>query len=301
MIYFDPTETSSNTRLSKSVVQAGKNLDNLERLTGADILVTPFGKKLSAPLDLDEDAVSVVGGISRGQTDREIAKETGVSFPTIIKARKLWVACQQGILIQRKSGTDFTSSIPKLHEIFGRMRLWTPDPWLLVSANIGCNRHGKAVIDGKESGFTHKQLVGIKMSWSLSGGNVIEISRDGLVGHVLEYADSKLKKLQEEDTKFVVRHKWTRQNIVGANDPRWQWMQVLVDLPGIGSKKARAIAEYCGTLANSLEFLTDPNYKEYDGYPTVVNPSDIEKNRNLMGLPEGNKLGQIPLEMEKQK
>lgn len=291
MIYYDPSESRSGTRLQQDVIDAGHPLPNLELLTGADLLVTPFDERINIPTpiakQIDENSVYIIGMLENSELS-EIAKELSIPLPVIISANKLYNVCKYGILIQRKSGTDFTSSIPKLSEILGRMTLWTPDPWLLISANIGCNKDGKAIIDGKESGFTHKQVVSAKMSWMLRGGSVIEISRDNLTSHVIESAERKLNEFKTEKSKFIVRQKWSRQNIIGANDPRWQWMNVLTQFSGIGQKRAKAIADYCGTLVDAMIFLSDTDAVKALGQPDIARVSDSEKFRKLIGVADGN-------------
>jgi len=293
MIYYDQSEGRKGTRLPQSIIDAGKPLQHLERLTGADLLATPYNEKLFLKASYDDDASSIVALLNQHKSEREIASELSVALPMVISVKKLKIACEMGILIQRKSGQDFTSSIPRLGEIFGRMKLWTPDPWLLISANIGCNRNGKAVVDGKETNFAYSQVVGAKMSWSFSGGNVVEVTRDNLISQILTYADKKLKELQEDNIRYIVRQKWSRQNIIGPNDIRWEWMQVLMSLPGIGQKKTREIADWTGNLADSLIFLTDPSWENYPGRPDSIRPSDIRKVRKLMSLEEDNRLEKI--------
>jgi len=183
-IYYDPTEARKKSKLQPEVINAGKPLKHLEMLTGADLLVTPLDESIVIPdafaKAINENALHIIGTIYKERAT-DVARCTEIPLPGILATYRFWRACQSGILIQRKSGHDFTNSIPKLDEILGRMILWTPDPWLLIAANIGCNKDGKAVVDGTVSGFTHRQVTSAKMSWMLSGGNVIEISRDGML------------------------------------------------------------------------------------------------------------------------
>ena len=295
MIYYDPTEARKGTRLQQEVINVGKPLKHLEMLTGADLLVTPYEKSIEIPdslaNDINENALHIIGAYREPPTD--VSKRTGIPLPAILSTKRFFDACRTGILIQRKSGMDFTASIPKLHEILGRMLLWTPDPWLLIAANIGCNKDGKAVIDGKTSAFTHKTVVSAKMSWMLSGGKVIEISRDNLTGHVIEYAERKLKQLAIDNQKFVVRKRWAKQNVVGPNDPRWEWMNVLMNLQGIGQKRAKALADYSGNLVNALVFLSDTDAVVKLGRNDIARKSDSVKFRKMLGIDDGNILAEI--------
>ena len=116
------------------------------------------------------------------------------------------------------------------------------------------------------------------------------VPTDSHITPLIEYLDHKLYDVAENRVKTIVRRRMTRQIIVGPNDKRWTWMAVLVDLPGIGDKKARAIADYCGNLANSIMLLTDPDALSYEGVPDILRPSDIKKVRKLFGLAPGVKL-----------
>lgn len=295
MIYYDHTESRKGTRLPKKVVDAGKPLPNLEMYTGADLLITPYKEKIVLKPVEEEEIIDLAVGMETGKNVKQIVKETGIPLPIVVSAKKFWIACQVGILIQRKSGMDYPNSIQKIDEIFGRMKLWTPDPWLLVSANIGCNRQGKAVVDGRSTKFQYRTLISKKMSWSFNGGSVVEVPRDSLIPLVCDYANKKLEDIEKGDTKYVVRRKWSRQHIVGPNDKRWTWMQVLVDLPGIGNKKAKEVADYTGDLASAIVYLTDPVQNKFDTRPKSVRPSDIKKIRKMFGLADGVKLELMPV------
>lgn len=287
-IYYDISEGRSGTRLQEEVRASGKPLDNLEMITGTDLLITPYEHNLIIPRNVAdaivENNTEIIANRHLIHDSQELSKAVGIPLPIAVSVKHFWIACQKGILIQRKSGMDYPSSIPKLNEIFGRMLLWTPDPWLLISANIGCDRNGKAVIDGKTSGFKYSQLIGAKISWMMSGGNVVEIPRDNLTALIVNYIDSKLIRLEKDDTKFVVRQKWTRQNIVGPNDKRWEWMNVLIQLPGIGQKRTKALADYAGNLASAIEFLNDTEAVKTLGRNDIARTVDSLKFRKLLGF-----------------
>jgi len=118
VIFYDPTEAREKTKLPANVIAAGVEMPGLEKFTGADLLLSP----LSIPIE----ALNVPG------------------------VEKLKVHCQAGMLIQRKSGMDFFSSIGRLMDIQWRMQQWGLG-WLLVTGNIGCGKNGLAYMDGRRS------------------------------------------------------------------------------------------------------------------------------------------------------
>lgn len=296
-IYYDVSEGREGTRLDQNIVDVGKPLQNLEMITGADLLVTPFEKNISLPTPIanliTEKRIRIVELILKDNTPAEIAKDTGISMPAAIQAVNLWTASQMGILVQRKSGQDFTSSIPKLHEIESRMLLWTPDPWLLIAANIGSDRNGKAVVDGKAVTFTYRQVVSAKTAWMFYGGNVLEVSRDNLSPLFFEYTERKLDAIVKNPTKLVARRTWARQHLVGSNDKRWRWMNILMGFDGIGALRAKRIADYCGSLVKSLVFLSDTNAVEALGDNDIARISDSLKFRKLLEIADDNTLAEV--------
>ena len=72
-IYYDPTESRKGTRLPDSIIKSGRPLENLERLTGSDLLVTPYENAFSLSYDMDEYAAYVVDMLLSEKTNIEIA------------------------------------------------------------------------------------------------------------------------------------------------------------------------------------------------------------------------------------
>jgi len=151
-LWYDPTEARQGSKLPSNVISAGISLPKLEAETGADFLISP----LTGP---------PLGQLNK--PGREILR----------------VHCQAGILVQRKSGMDFMSSIGKLMRIQWRMQQWGR-AWLLVTGNIGCGKNGLAYMDGRRSHVSYQQAMGALDYWQLRGGGVTVLRRDGLVEKV---------------------------------------------------------------------------------------------------------------------
>lgn len=291
MIYYDQTESSTRTRLTDKELELGKTLTNLEHLTGADMLITPHPNMPTSLPAIDTTLVGEVLLMTRmGKSAIDIAKETGVSVLDAKKIENLWLACQSGILVQRKSENDYISSITKLDEIFGRMKLWTPDPWLLITGNFGCNRDGKVTLKGKASGMSYRAIVNKMASWQFLGGRVIHLARDGLIYMFLEYADRKLTEFWQGDyTKFVTRQDYSRQAIIGVNNKDWTGMRFIAGLPGIGNKKVKDLFSKFDDPAEMIQFLTD--YDLVEGMQVGgIGKGTVKNIRRMLGLRDDEKI-----------
>ncbi len=248
MIFLDPTETRDNTRLPQSVIDAGQELPGLERLTGADFLISP----------LSEPSIKLI------------------SEP-ILMPQKLAIVkhINAGLLVQRKSGRDLTGSITKLDSILHRMLEWTRRPWLLVIADLNCDRDGQCIVDDHESGFSWNAVDGALCYWQLRGGMLTILKRDSLVAGWVNGWLARLEKLQTEKYHQVNRV----QQILLSPD----WKQTLETFPGIGPDTARSLAESQSTLANCISYLSDEQSIEYEKIPGI-GLKRIQQARNWMGL-----------------
>lgn len=254
MIYLDPTEARDNTRLPQSIIDAGVELPGLEHLTGADFLISPLQepcvKSLPDPL----------------------------SLPLKLAITK---HINSGLLVQRKSGRDLTGSITKLDSILQRMLEWTRRPWLLVIADLNCDRDGQCIVDDHPSGFSWSAVEGALCYWQLRGGMLTILKRDSLVAGWVNGWLQRLEKLSSN--KF---HQVNRVNQVLLSP---DWKQTLETFPGIGPDTSKSLAESQGTLANCLMYLSDVHSIEYEKV-AGVGLKRIESARHWMGLKENQVL-----------
>ena len=211
IIYADPTELRQRSRLSQEVQDIARVLPGLEEKTGADLLVTP----LEMPAG----------------TDYLLTKH-----------------CQQGLLIQRKTGGDLPSSVQdgRLYKSLHKMKEWTPMPWLVVCAHVFGKESGQSVIDGRDS-IQYSALIGALDWWSLRGGFYTILSGDQHLLWWLGQWPSRFKSLEHDK---VIR-KAHQSTVMGAGQ-----VDTLCTFPGVGSDKAEALMEG-RTLAEALVWLAD--------------------------------------------
>jgi len=226
VIEIDPTESRENTRLpsSSSYHQAG----GLESFTGADILVHPYGKLPDKLLKIPP------------------------------QLRALQRCIEGGFLIQRKSGSDFLSSIVDLAEIEHRMLRWSGNPWLLIT---GIKRTAKGSVSVKSSHHSFRNwkwnsIQAAMDSWSLRGGSVTLLDDDKMITDWLLWCEKTCTDWLKNPSRVVV-HKTASQSI-SEQDPNWvntgrAWP------PGIGEKLLINLARYVrkrwglpDTLANCI-------------------------------------------------
>ena len=126
-IYYDPTESSMTSLLPASVIKSGAKITGFEEMTGADYLLSIYDKSLPSRLK------SIVP-----------------------HKRLLKLHCgHHGILIQRKSGNDLLSSIPRLEEIFNRMYKWTVNPVLLITGIFTQTKKGMVKVNNRVSDWNY--------------------------------------------------------------------------------------------------------------------------------------------------
>jgi len=250
-IWYDPTESRHGSRLPANVINAGKSLKGLETETGADLLLSP----LSSPS---------LGELNR--PGREVLK----------------VHCQAGMLVQRKSGMDFCSSVGKLMGIQWRMQRWGR-AWLLVTGNIGCGKNGLAYMDGRRSHVSYQGLMGALDYWQLRGGGVTVLREDGLIGKWIGLMCDRVMKVHEEPRvevemlgQVVVKKRGSKEEFAAT--------KTLSTFPGIGAKGAREIAKRYGSLGRGLVFLSGEEMMKGVG---VKRKKDA---REWLGLKEGEEL-----------
>jgi hypothetical protein len=216
MIEIDATEARANTKLPNAA--SYHSVTGLERLTGADILVHPFSSLPDKLLDIP---------------------------PHLAALRQRTAA---GVLIQRKSGSDFISSIEDLGEILFRMKEWSPNPWLLPT-NIRKGKNNTVIVTGSRRKQTYRwpSISGAFDSWAHSGGSVKRDLNDSDIPDWLRALERKVKEWQQKPVKTVV-HK-TAQRPIAKEDQNWYntgkaWP------PGIGERMLAELAKY---IQNTLE------------------------------------------------
>lgn len=282
-IYADPTETRARTRLPDNVVEKATNLPGLEALTGADLLIA-IDKVPGDVRDLakDEWVGSVLTLAWRGWSPPKIARATERPLPFVLKALRFIKACRSGLLVQRKSGRDMSSSVPRLSEILVKMRQWTRMPWLLFVGNLHCNKAGNAVIDGIETNYSHNAVQGALESWQVRGGGVTFLSRDALV---LPWCARWMDKLRSM-SKEKVTYREPVQAVAGVDDGEGRQIAILAGLRHIGNEKARVLLDYYGSLAGALEAVLDPGFVQNEHRPKGFGEATVVENRRLFGLTE---------------
>lgn len=233
MIYYDPSEGRSNSRLFERISQIGAPLIGLEHATGADLLVSCADGKLS-------DATRPPGSL-------------------LLKKH-----LASGMLVQRKSGSDLVNSIKHLHNILVRMRASECRLcWLLCCGIYEKNYADNSVIvDGKNTGWKWNSFQGALDSWQALGGqlHLEPTDKDGI--DWLVQWDKKLP----EYVKAMQQALLPKPEVpsVGAIDPQPQRV-TLMTLPGCGDVLSLRIMQHIAEhypgapLAEALVWMAQPD------------------------------------------
>lgn len=258
-LWYDATESRAGSLLPANVISFGVRLVGLEELTGADFVLSPLAEPTVEKLDAEGQA-------------------------------SLVTHCRAGLLVQRKSGLDLVSSLGRLAEIQCRMQQWGA-AWLLVTGDIRA-RAGIAVVNGRRSVASYKQVIGALDSWTLRGGGVTHLCDDREIGAWIELMLTKLGEMSPEKEVVVGLAK---QKLVKAHlATREQATVVTLSVfPGISEVTARRIARACGgRLGRALEWIS------CDGHGVNgVGVKTVSAARAWLGLEEGE--GVIVCQKEK--
>jgi hypothetical protein len=256
-IYLDPSECREDSRLPISVIKAGVQLPGLEHFTGADMLISTI--------------------------DKPRLREVSNSTPVQLALRK---HLDHGMLVQRKT-TDLASSTDDLKYNLDKMKNAAPyfGFWLLVAADICSNREGELLINGKhqKSGFRDDSVRVIEEKWQFRGGCIKRLKYDYEITEWIRDMDHEMSEIEKHPTK-VLEFRKPVQVIVGDGKNNLKWRSTLASIDGIGIKRATAIAEYCGSLAASIAYISDTTNLFLPSKPDDVGIKTFTKAQAWLGL-----------------
>ena len=240
MIFYDPTEATPSTRLPPSFLSISRPVSRLEYHTGADFLISPYDDPLPEKLlDIPPHRLAL---------ERH---------------------CQAGILVQRKTGGDFFSSIPRLAEIEARMTVWSVNPWLLVT-DVAEHEGQFYVDDRRMTRWKWSHASGAIDAWMDRGGSVRMLPTGNMITEWAKQRERKCKEWLAYPDK-VVSHKVPRQTISAE---KATWYNTRDAWPvGIGPKALKLLAVYISetwgrppTLANAVALACSDTVLDIKGW-----------------------------------
>jgi hypothetical protein len=267
-IYYDPTESRSGSRLPDSVISAGVELPGLEQYTGADILISP----------LSDPKMTVVSDSMPSQ--KMLRMHTAV-----------------GLLVQRKSGMDALGSIPDYSNILVKMLSWceTVPPWLVVVGDYKQGKDDCIMVEGRVVQWRYNAFQGALENWQIHGGGISWLLRDSQLGPWVARWHDKVGALAKQP-ELVVSNKKPSQVLVASPDDK-AWVTTLATFPDIGLELANRIGAYCGTLADSLTFLSNPAHlklkKGNTSFPKGIGKSIFVSSHRWLGLRDDDEVCEI--------
>jgi len=256
MILLDPTEARDNTRLPSAVIRSSIECAGLEHATGADFIISPLSKP----------------------------KLTQVTAAAVHQVQ-LATHCKAGILVQRKDGRDFLSSIPDLASIQERMTCWSGKvgPIMLIIGHFERDKNNRVRLDGKLTRNSWSAYSASKLTWQARGGLLAELSNaQEITAWVNWLHGGFLSKIAED--KLVIDHPPV-QALIRPDNP---WWSPLIVFPHIGERKAKSLASWLDkprrTLGHALAYLSDMSNLHLDNRPADFGPSTFDDFRTAMGL-----------------
>lgn len=235
MLYYDHTEGRKYSLLPESIRDLGKQITGLERLTGADLLITPLGYPELPPT------------LKSSRPHRS----------------KLLQLCQVGALIQRATGRDMFQHIKNADSIIARMQEWESISVLVSAGNYGRDKNGFATLKGRSSKWRYSSLQGMILSWQAAGGIYVPLCHGGAMFEwVKGFGEWLTRRYNEPEKEIMVSLKAVRP-IVPLKEKRKEdgypigrAVQLLASLRGIGEKHALTLLETFGTAGVALSILS---------------------------------------------
>ncbi len=158
-----------------------------------------------------------------------------------------------GLCVQRKELGDFLQSFKpddnRLWTQLIRMREVSDIPWLLLIGDLKCTREGKAIVDGRDTGFQYMAMVAAMDYWQLRGGYGSWISRDTLMADWCRTWYNRLVKRDKHGSwgsHMVARP--TPQGLYEVSDVE----RALSTFPLLGLERASSVYEVAKKLNGNL-------------------------------------------------
>ena len=253
IIYYDQSEGREGTRLPENVIEAGIRVVGLERMTGADLLVT-----------------------------REDSPSLPAKLVDLVPHRiALGNACKGGLLVSRATGGDAAGHITDLGAILVRMQEWSDLFAHMVVGSIWRGQGEELVVDGVVTGYSYNSFAGSLISFQADGGIVGMVPDDGCV---LPWLEGWGKRLGE---KGKVKSKTKARGAVPSGGS--EQVRTLMSLPRVGAKYAKDLFEKFGSLASCLEWLSHPELYDPD-FHSGLGKKDLGVIQDWLGLRPGQKI-----------
>ncbi len=183
--------------------------------------------------------------------------------------------CDDGatLVIERKTVSDFLGSITdgRLFSQAGSLYAVSQWAYLIICGELRPTHNGMTIVDGRETGW----------QWASIQGAFITVQELGvhLVFSPSDYDfEATVIRLGGRNREHVPVMPVRDALLVSEQEI------ALAALPGIGPERAKAILDYCGSVAWSLTFLTDddPSADKLRG----IGPETKKRIRRLFDLPD---------------
>lgn len=170
----------------------------------------------------------------------------------LLDAGDYWLVADDDtlIVVERKTPADFCQTMAS-DRLFpqavglAEMRKAGAWPYFMITGAITCGRDGKAVLDGKETGFEYRAIMGAILTLQELGCMVTFCAGDTDL-------ENALTSLAKRDHKKVTPILPMREGKILGYAAAF-----LCGLPGIGVERAQSILAETGTAAWALVCLTD--------------------------------------------
>jgi len=155
------------------------------------------------------------------------------------------------VIVERKTPSDLLGSIAdgRLMQQAAHLRDQTPWAYLVVTGQVQDGRGGKAVADGRLTGWSWASVEGALLSVQELGVPVVHAAGDA----DFEPCVLRLANRNRDETPI-----WPNRppRVLRPGE------QMLACLPGIGMERAQKLYDHFGTVCDALEWLTNMEVKD---------------------------------------
>jgi ERCC4-type nuclease len=201
---------------------------------------------------------------------------------TMLDAGDYLLMCSDAVLgVERKTCADFANTLrdERLFPQLSRLRELTPWAYLALVGTITPGPQGKAIIDGRESGWQWASLTGALLAVQEIGVHILHVDADsGLESALLRLANRDRSPMRIKPVRDLT--------VVGEGEA------ILAGLPGVGADRAAALIQYAGSPAWALQYLTDDSRLNAERIPGIGEGTK-RRVRRALGLDDEQHLAVV--------
>lgn len=202
------------------------------------------------------------------------------TIPAALDAGDVMVTCDDGAIlaIERKQVSDLLNSIAdeRLFDQLRRLRQTSQWAYLVITGELTADVAGKAVADGRATGWNYASVTGALLTAQEMGVMVVQVPSD-------DDFEVTVVRLANRSRGPITLTPARDASILGDG-----WA-VVASLPGVGLERVKCVREVSDTPASAIQHLTD--YGPHALKIPNIGDGVRRRIRRALGLDDGFVLG----------